>query len=124
VGRAFSSTKDLGLATTASVGDSLLGVSNGISDGWGVFINGIIDNTGKALATQSKAISEAGRSLWNNITSIPNTLKNGVETFIATLNGPAPTTPQVTLPPSLVTTSTTPKVVVETTNPAAGGCHV
>ncbi|MFA6386508.1 MAG: hypothetical protein WCW04_01930, partial [Candidatus Paceibacterota bacterium] len=99
--RSFSRTKDLGLATTASVGDSLLGASNGISDGWVFFTDTILNNTKQSL-TNTKDLAV---SIWNNITSIPNTLKNGAETFIATLKGPAPTIPEVTLPRSLVTTS-------------------
>ncbi|MFA6386787.1 MAG: hypothetical protein WCW04_03425, partial [Candidatus Paceibacterota bacterium] len=102
--KVLSSTKDLGLATTASVGDSLLGASNGISDGWVSFTDTILNNTKQSL-TNTKDLAV---SIWNNITSIPNTLKNGAETFIATLKGPAPTTPQVVLPPSLVTTTATP----------------
>ncbi|MCX6754150.1 MAG: hypothetical protein NTV03_03800, partial [Candidatus Nomurabacteria bacterium] len=115
--RAFSGTKDLGLATTASVGDSLLGASNGISDGWVSFTNTIINNTKQSL-TDTKDLAV---SIWNNITSIPETIRNGAETFIATLKGPAPITQTVVLPPSLVTTTATPVVVIETTNPAAGG---
>jgi hypothetical protein len=105
---------------TASVGDSLLGVSNGISDGWGIFINGLIDSAEKS-ATDTKKLAT---SLWSGILSAPNNIVSDWNSFLVILSNPKIITVPVTLPPSLVTTSTTPKVVVETTNPAAGGCHV
>ncbi|MCX6753724.1 MAG: hypothetical protein NTV03_01565 [Candidatus Nomurabacteria bacterium] len=102
----IANTKNLGLATatrslTASVGDSLLGTSEGISNGWGIFINGIINSAEKS-ATNTKKLAT---SLWSGIVSLPNGIISNWNSYLAILSEPKIITVPVILPPSLTTTS-------------------
>ena len=90
---------------TASVGDSLLGASNGIQSGWGVFINGIIDSAENGVADTKKLAT----SLWSGILSAPNNIVSDWNSFLVILSEPKIITVPVTLPRSLVTTTATPK---------------
>ncbi|MCX6754042.1 MAG: hypothetical protein NTV03_03240, partial [Candidatus Nomurabacteria bacterium] len=135
----IANTKNLGLANTthslassvpsvsqltASVGDSFLGASNGISDGWGVFINGIINSAENSITDTKKLAT----SLWNGIISVPSGIVSNWNSYLAILSEPKIITVPIILPPSLVTTATpkqTPPVIdplrPSGTSPLAGG---